>query len=554
MGKRTSYPPSHIAYVEDADDDGQVLSGTEPKYARSVAPGSPRKPQPNTSKARRESRRAGDISSSADSSDSTAHPITAKGKSRTKSKDERRSSAVVVSKQRPPARSAKTAPAPISRAADDSAYYTVPHPASTSRPRARTRPESYYGQPIPRQPPPRPPISGSPFFQPPPPGMVPPSFPPPSWQAPFPGPGPMPPPMAPPLAPVDHHFPPRDLAMRFRRPSSSMGFRQASNPYEYEASPERSVARRASISRKVSKEAKEHEDRKRMPPPPPPRPKSTRPERLERLERPERSERTERPERIVLRPQPSLNSNRKSVVFDDDDLDTDNSLYQNVLRRGSGVEYGSSPFKNRRQSFDATESVFNYEDDEDDEDDGYEYYYEEDLPRSRSRSRRRSTIGIEDKMRDASRYQDNMGGGPTSALTAEALRKVKAGGSRGSTRSSISRDESEYKHSATTHTTRSSSGEDDITIKVSAGCVVEVGNVKIHSTEGGEVSVGRTGTSRAGSDRGTSIYGDERRIRSDRSRGRSSSQSAYTRGLPAPGSYTPSPLYSHYGYDDDSDY
>ncbi|KAI0433357.1 hypothetical protein F5Y09DRAFT_84095 [Xylaria sp. FL1042] len=556
MGKRTSYPPSHIAYVEDADDDGQVLSGTEPKYARSVAPGSPRKQQPNTSKARRESRRTGDISSSTDSSDSTAHPITAKGKLKAKSKDEKRSSAVVVSKQRPPARSVKTTPASIPRAVDDSAYYTVPHPASTSRPRARTRPESYYGQPISRPPPPRPHIAGSPFFQPPPPSMVPPSFPPPSWQAPFPGPGPMPPPMAPPHAPIDHHFPPRDLAMRFRRPSSSMGFRQASNPYEYEASPERSVARRASISRKVSKDAKEHEDRKRMPPPPPPRPKSTRPERMERMERMERlerPERQERPERIVLKPQPSLNSNRKSVVFDDDDLDGDHSLYQNVLRRGSGVEYGSSPFKNRRQSFDATESVFNYEDDEDDEDDGFEYYYEEELPRSRSRSRRRSTMGIEDKMRDASRYQDNMGGGPTPALTAEALRKVKTGGSRGSTRSSISRDESEYKHSATTHTTRSSSGEDDITIKVSAGCVVEVGNVKIHSTEGGEVSVGRTGTSRAGSDRGTSIYGDERRIRADRSRGRSSSQSAYTRGLPAPGSYTPSPLYSQYGYDDDSD-
>ncbi|KAI3330940.1 hypothetical protein F4824DRAFT_304347 [Ustulina deusta] len=550
--QRPSFLPSHIAYVEDADDDGHVLSGTEPKYARSVAPGSPRKQQPNTSKARRESRRTADRSSSTDSSDSTAHPMTGKGKSKTKSKDERRSSAVVVSKQRPPARSAKTAPAPASRASDDSsAYYTMPHPAATSRPRARTRPESYYGQPILRPPPPRPPISGSPFYQHPPPGMMPPSFPPPSWQAPFPG--PMPPPMGPPLGPVDHHFPPRELAMRFRRPSSSMGFRQASNPYEYEASPERSIARRSSISRKASKETKEYEDRKRMPPPP--RPKSTRPERVERLERPERVERVERverPERIVLKPQPLSNNRRKSVVFDDDDLDGDSSMYHNVLRRGSGVEYGSIPFKNRRQSFDAAESVLNYEDYEDEEDEESEYYSEEEPP-PRSRSRRRSHAGIEDKMRDASRYQDNMGGGTAPALTAEALRKVKTGGSSRSTRSSASRDESEYKHSATTHTTRSSSGEDDITIKVSAGCVVEVGNVKIHSTEGGEVSVGRTGTSRMGSDRGTSIYGDERRIRSDRSRGRASSQSAYARGLPAPSSsYTHSPLY--YQYDDDDSY
>ncbi|KAH8160230.1 hypothetical protein CIB48_g8010 [Xylaria polymorpha] len=191
MKKRNSMsiPPSHIAYVEDADDDGQVLSGTEPKYARSVAPGSPRKQQPNTSKARRDSRRTADVCSSTDSSDSTAHPTTSKGKSKMKSKDERRSGAVVVSKQRPGVRSTKTAPVPSSRASDDSsAYYTIPHRPGPSRPRAQTRPESYYGQSHSRQPPPpRMPISGPAFFQPPPPGMMPPSFPP-SWQAPFPRP------------------------------------------------------------------------------------------------------------------------------------------------------------------------------------------------------------------------------------------------------------------------------------------------------------------------------------------------------------------------------
>ncbi|KAI0201023.1 hypothetical protein F4808DRAFT_426306 [Astrocystis sublimbata] len=424
-------------------------------------------------------------------------------------------------------------------------------------------------------------ITGPGFFQPPPPGMVQPSFPPPSWQAPFSGPMPphLPPHLPPPPAPVDHHYAPRDLAMRFRRPSSSMGFRQASNPYEYEASPDRSMSRRQSISRKPPKDTKDHEDRKRMPPPP--RPKSTRPERLDRLERMERPERQERPERIVLRAQAPPATHRKSVVFDDDDQDDESILYhdphqkahqnalrnaQNMLRRGSGVEYGSSPFKNaRRQSFDAPESVFDFEDDE--EDDEGDYYYEDELPppppRPRSRSRRRSSqVGIEDKIRDAARYQDHMVGGPSPALTAEALRKVKTGGSSRSTRSSASRDESEYKHSATTHTTRSSSGEDDITIKVSAGCVVEVGNVKIHSQDGGAVSIGRNGTSHGGSDRGTSIYGDDRLLRDDRrsrsdrssTRMRANSQAAYARGLPAPGSYTPSPLYSRYDYDDDSSY
>ncbi|KAI0115489.1 hypothetical protein GGR51DRAFT_555921 [Nemania sp. FL0031] len=554
--QRTSYPPSHVMYVEDADDDGHVLSGTEPKYARSTAPGSPRKQQPNTSKTRRDSRRTSDNCSSTDSSDSTAHPTAGKGKSKMKAKDDRRSSAVVLPKQRPGIRSTKTTPVPSSRASDETAYYTIPHGTGPSRPRAQTRPESYY-PPNPRAPPPRPPMSGSAFYQPPvmmpPPSFPPPSFPPPSWQAPFPGPGPMaPPPLHPLPGPMDHPFPPRDLAMRFRRPSSSMGFRQSSNSYEYEASPERSVARRPSVSRKVSKEVKDHEDRKRMPPPP--RPKSTRPERSDRMDREhlERLERMERPGRITLKPQPSNNNHRKSVVFDDDDDVDDESVYSipSLLRRGSGVEYGSAPFKNRRQSFDtAPGEVFDYEDDEDEDNEEEVYYYREPAPRSRSR-RRSSHVEIEDKIRNASRYQDNMGGGLSSALTADALRKSKASRSSQSTRSSASRDESDYKHSATTHTTRSSSGEEDITIKVSAGCVVEVGNVKIHSTEGGEVSVGRTGGSRNGSDRGTSVWGDERRSRLDRPR--ASSQSAYARGLPAPSSYTPSPLYRH--YDDDDSY
>ncbi|KAI1112628.1 hypothetical protein F5Y14DRAFT_254621 [Nemania sp. NC0429] len=576
MPKRVPLQPTHIAYVEDADDDGQVLSGTEPKYARSTAPGSPRKQQPNTSKTRRESRRIADDCSSTDSSGSTAHATTSKGKPKLKVKDDRRSSAMTVPK-RPTARSSKTVPALPSRGMDDpSAYYNMPYGPGPARPRAQTRPEPYYGQNIPRPPPPRPPMSASGFYQPPPPGMVPPSYPPPSWQVPFPSPmGPPPlqplPPLHPQPFPVDHGFPPtRDLTMRFRRPSSSMGFRQASNPYEYEASPERSVARRSSGSKKANKEVKEQEDRKRMPPPP--RPKSTRPERMGR-EYPERMERPERPERIILKPQPPppqpqpQMSNRKSVVFDDDDFDVDSSLYHqppppHFARRGSEVEYGSGPFKDRRQSFNDAESVFNYDDDEedDDEDDEVEYYYEQ-QPAPRARSRRRSHVEIEDKMRNASRYQDNMGGAPGSALTSDALRKARTIASSRSTQSTGSHDESEYKHSATTHTTRSSSGEDDITIKVSAGCVVEVGNVKIHSTEGGEVSVGRIGNSRSGSDRGTSIYGDksvygdDRRSRLDRSsaRGRANSQAAYPRGLPAPSSYTPSPLYAQHYYDDDDD-
>ncbi|KAI3318182.1 hypothetical protein HD806DRAFT_320597 [Xylariaceae sp. AK1471] len=541
MGKRSSLP-AHVAHVEDADEYGEVLPGAQPRYARSTAPSSPRKQQPNTSKTRKESRRA-DSYSSTDSSDSTAHPMTTKGKSKSRPKDDKRSGAVVVSKQRPGVRSAKTMPPPSSRASDEPQMY-YPHHTAPSRPRANTRPESYYGQSASRPPPGRPPMSTSAFYphppppppphQPPPPNMMPPSYPPPLYAGP-PFAGHMPQHLPPP--PADHHFPPRDLAMRFSRPSSAMGFRQASNPYEYEPAPEKAIVRRSSMSRKASKETKDYEDRKRMPPPPPPpRPKST------------------RPERIVLRPHPVPNP-RKSVGFEDNDLDDESSLYQHSIpRRGSGVEYGSSPFKNNHQSYEA-ESIFELEGDFDDEED-----FEEPAPRSRSR--RRSHVGIEDKIRNASRYQDHMGGG-TATLTAEALRKVKSGSSR-STRSSASRDESEYKHSATTHTTRSSSGDDDITIKVSAGCTVEVGGAKIHCRDGGDISIGRIGTSRSGSDRGTSIYSDERRSRSDRSsaaRTRASSQAAYARGLPAPSiygasPYAPSPLQRNSQYDsyDESDY
>ncbi|KAI1822870.1 hypothetical protein F4861DRAFT_361371 [Xylaria intraflava] len=602
MLKRSSLSQQHVAYVEDADDDGQVLSGTEPKYARSVAPGSPRKQQPNMGKSRKESRRLGVYSPH--DSDSTL-PATSKGKAKLKSKDGKRSGPVVVSKHRPTARTVKAGP-PSSRASDESAYY-APRQARPSRSRAHTRPESYYGQDIPR-PPPRQPIPTNAYYPPPPPppGMMPPSFPPPSpsfhsqspsfhpqspssfhpqspssfhaqspssfhpaWPVQFPG--QMGPPLPPPSGPSDHPFPPRDLAMRFRRPSSSMGFRQVSNPYEYDPSPERTVARRSSVTRKINKETREQENRKRMPPPPV-RPKSARPG----------------PERVVLRPQRSIiNSSRKSVVFDDDDggIDSESDVYPDVLpnvlptmlRRGSGVEYGSIPFKNRRQSFDASESVFNYEDDDDDDDDDDEeeeeveeeveedeedeedeFYYEA-APPPRSRSRRRSShAGIDDKLRDASRYQDQIAGGPPPALTAAALRGVKTSRSSQSTRSTASQDESEYKHSASTHMTRSSSGEDDITIKVPAGCVVEVGNVKIHSRGDSEFSVGRPGASRSGSDHGTSIYSDERRSRSDRfsaARTRASSQAAYARGLPAPSSMNHSPLYhSQYSYDDDDSY
>ncbi|KAI1262158.1 hypothetical protein F5Y18DRAFT_161887 [Xylariaceae sp. FL1019] len=526
---RHSPRASRIAHMQECDENGSVLSGIEPTYAKSVAPGSPRKQQPNMGKSRKDSRRAQAYDSD-DSSDSTAHPTAGKKKSKSRPKESRRSSGpVVVKEKRPPPRSSKTAPMPF-RGMPEDAYYTVPQPG-LARPRAQTRPGSYYGQS-----PARPPIQGAYFV---PPGPSGPSFhpPPPSAFGPpsFSGSYGAPPPMGlphghmPPPPPGQFH---PDLAQRFAgRPSSAMGYRQPSNPDLYYDHIADKPPRKSSKAGKVTKDSREKEDRKRMPPPP--RPKSTRPERA-----PERV-----PERVVLRPQaPQGISRKKSVGFDDAEF-SDEDVHYTSHRRESGVEYGSSPFKNHRHSF-ADDPIFDYEDDDD-----YEMPVPPPKPRSRSRRGSRMGLGVEDKMRNAAQYLD----GPSSALTAEALR-YKNGGSQPSTRSTESRDESEYKHSATTHTTRSSSGEDDITIKIPMGAVVEVGGARITCKDGGDISVGRNNTSIKGSDRGT-VYGDDRRSRSDRSgnRLRASSHAAIARGLPAPERhrYSNSPHYADSYYDDD---
>ncbi|KAI0547131.1 hypothetical protein F4679DRAFT_555408 [Xylaria curta] len=70
---RHSMPLSYIEYMEDADEDGHIISEVDPKYARPVATGSPHRQQPNTGKTRRGSRR--DVLISND-------PTTTKGESR----------------------------------------------------------------------------------------------------------------------------------------------------------------------------------------------------------------------------------------------------------------------------------------------------------------------------------------------------------------------------------------------------------------------------------------------------------------------------------------
>lgn len=152
--------------------------------------------------------------------------------------------------------------------------------------------------------------------------------------------------------------------------------------------------------------------------------------------------------------------------------------------------------------------------------------------------------GYEDKMREAAGYQDDVGGSSI-PLTAEVLKRQQrrqAGSSR-STKSSASRDESDYRKSVTTRTTRSGSGDNDenVTIKVTGTTRVVVGGARIECPDGGEIEIKRQRSMRNGSERSNSEYGvpiwgqqqiDDRRSRVDQpttNRARQSSQHSYTR-------------------------
>lgn len=164
-----------------------------------------------------------------------------------------------------------------------------------------------------------------------------------------------------------------------------------------------------------------------------------------------------------------------------------------------------------------------------------------------------ASSAYEEKLNQAASYQEDVGG-PTVPLTAEVLKRQQrreAGSSR-STKSSQSRDESDYKKSATTRTTRSGSGNDDenVTIKVTGTARVMVGGAQIDCADGGAIEIKRRQSIRGGSERSSSEFGDkygDRRIEDRQSRvtrpsarSRISSQSGE--------SYTRTPQYPPEGY------
>lgn len=565
-----------VACVEDADEDGQPLKDGNKHYARSIAPSSPVKEswikeRPNTGRSRRDTRPGESAISSGSESEAPAPTSRKERKKAPKEKERKRLLPPTIVKrdrepksERPPNRAYKTTTAVPSRPppVDHAVYYaaspgqhTIPH--SSGRPRAHSRPVSYNG-PGPYAPPP-PPMSKSAYYAPPPQGSFPPGFmagPPGHGPGPGPGPGgpgPMPIPMStprgamrggppydgPPLfdGPPSFDGPPpfdrppypgppgpygpgpgpeyirgnRELSDRFgpRRPQSAMGFK---NSYEaaYDHGPrpppppkEKNIGRRTSTSGR--KTSKEHDDRRRMPPPPAPqRPSSA------RLPH----------DRLPYRPPPPP-SRKKSVIFDDDDFDSESEI---------GYQPGQPSSRSRRQSF-----VDDYD---------LERYQ---LEPASSNSRRRNSQyhdPVDDKYRYASRYQDGVNGSDPAPLTSHSLRRIGHGTSSRSSRSMESHDESDYKLSQTTRTTRSGSGDDDITIKIPNGAVVEVGKTKI-TMQGGELGGGGhiAGALRNGSDRATTVYDDDRMSRRERRMSRARAPSFSQSGYSQSGSYSRSPHY-----------
>jgi hypothetical protein len=162
-------------------------------------------------------------------------------------------------------------------------------------------------------------------------------------------------------------------------------------------------------------------------------------------------------------------------------------------------------------------------------------------------------VDYQDQLRQAELYQGKMAGEQMSSgqlpLTRETLDKVSrpkrsSDKSSRSTRSSASRDESDYwAASNTTRTTRSGAGDGEHSIRImggKGGATVRVGELEIQCPEG-EIIINQDGGSTRGSDRGSTVWGDERptprRIANVPYRPRANSQAPSHGRSQFPGSY-----------------
>lgn len=160
----------------------------------------------------------------------------------------------------------------------------------------------------------------------------------------------------------------------------------------------------------------------------------------------------------------------------------------------------------------------------------------------------RRSSDYEDKIREAAGYQEQVAGGPPVSLTAEALRKQqRTTASSRSTRSSGSRDESDFRRSATTRTTTSRFDADgeNVTIKFKGDATISIAGAEIKCDDGAELNIVRSkGSIRNGSEKGGSEYGmvplDDRRSRDHHKSSnysRSTSKSGFSSPFPARTAY-----------------
>ncbi|KAK4215956.1 hypothetical protein QBC37DRAFT_113591 [Rhypophila decipiens] len=521
---------SRVAHVEEADDDGNVIEGTtsyaESVFAPSVASPSKEREIPNTGRTRNHRRNSISPTSGLTDSDSTLHPHGESLRSRDERRFSRDKKAMVPSNFRPPVKHAKTSPV----VPKEAAYYGVTPPQVQHGPPPGHRPRSHTARPPSVYTNSRPPAANTRWYQNqgPPPPQQPGSYPTQSWGAPSPYPVPspyMPPPSPGPMvsqSPVDYFSQSRPLESRFgtsagARPQSSIGFRPPARPIGFDDYPEPDDMAGRRSSRRFSRQ---EELRGSMAPPP--RPASARPVSL------------------AIRPPPGTPARRAPAVFDEDDLLGESDLFRDISPRQAPYEQlPPMPIRGKSRTRRPSSTVYDV---------GPNYRTEVAVAPGRG-GRRQSYYGdqdsipgsYEDKLNLASRYQDEVTGGNPGAgmqLTAERLRKASSrhGGSRSSTRSSESRDESDFRQSATTRTTRSSAaGEEDMTIRVKGNAVLEVGGAKIRcrdNHDGAEINISRGppagGGYRTSSDQSSYLGQEDRRTRMDRpaTRHRASSQAA----------------------------
>lgn len=505
---------NHVAYVEDADSDGNPIDDTKTyvSTAHSI------KEEANVSRTRRDKgkdrlRRKESSSPAANhhtDSDSTAHPRSPlkRDARRSKDKPKKDESRRSLVHERPPPRKNKTLPniqtnMSSRKLQERSSYFgvspTAPSPiittaATASRPRASTanqRPTSYYAPSASR------PLPASARF-----------WPHPSLGTSFPPQAPYPPPTASPYQapylPRHHAFPlpqPQPLPQQdyfssqgprliqrpdYRRPTSALD-RHAHSPLagyssEYDDRDDGGVLiRRPSLRTRTTRQ---EEDRVLMPPP----------------RRPSTSIPTHSPFAPPTDKRRSISS-IASLSYDDESVDGD-SMYS----ASEQPQYDYRPHAVRRPSIDPT-AIFDLES-----------RHEQPVGR---RSRRNSYYGhrsqstereVEDKMQNAQRYQARVDG-PTDPLTLDSIRKISKTPSAG-TRSNRGEQHSGY---APTNTNRTNVDNEDMAILIKGAAMLTIGNAQMAVRDGAEIRFPagagggeRSSRSGGGSDRASSTYELER--------------------------------------------